>query len=574
MAIYVNAPTHWEKFNQPILTSDTSAAPYFQVNCSSILNNNHLAYKAFDGNSTTYWHSASGHPSAIRWQTEKPLRVDRLTITNRTMNGAVINSYGIYWSEDGANWTLAMSGTSPNQNLGGTWTVDVTGHGAHRAWALQSNSSSGQNSSYSAVAEIKIDGYLYNEEEFNGPKEVKSIHIKSLVAKKKRFPAGSNLTEWVVPTGVTQLSVDCVASRGNAGTGGGGKGGRVQCKLNVTAGQTLYFTVGKIPDSPIVVTYNASDIRIGGTDYSNRKLVAGGGGSGGYSGSTVKGGDGGGLTGAAGQEGAYSYAGQGGTQDAGGAGGTNHVGGSQWNSPGGPGQFGLGGTSDNHSYHSQLGGIGGSGWYGGGGGAGVHTSNINSCSGGGGGSSYSDPNLCSDVVHTQGYTDGEGYIEIEILDDVVPTRPKDVVLVKKGRKTVYAKKIDIIGQDGGTVTNTNFWTGNGGSRYNGSATGTIAYNEAFFPGNYEMKTTKFIQGNVSYLTFVLTFNYTDGTSSEAFRQNFPRNGVDTQDWTITFDVPKKWSSYTASYSTGAGSATYCYAGVGTIHYLKLKEIKA
>lgn len=59
----------------------------------------------------------------------------------------------------------------------------------------------------------------------------------------------------------------------------GGKGGRVQCVLNVTSGQTLYITVGKIPTNNGTAVYNASDIRIGGQEYTDRVIVAGGGSS-------------------------------------------------------------------------------------------------------------------------------------------------------------------------------------------------------------------------------------------------------------------------------------------------------
>lgn len=37
------------------------------------------------------------------------------------------------------------------------------------------------------------------------------------------------------------------------------------------------------------------------------------------------------------------------------------------------------------------------------------------CVGGGGGSSYTDSTLCTDVVHTQGYQNGAGYITITTL---------------------------------------------------------------------------------------------------------------------------------------------------------------
>lgn len=249
------------------------------------------------------------------------------------------------------------------------------------------------------------------------------FHGSQLVfgTKTKTFNVSSGTQSWVVPNGVKSLTVDCVASKGansEDGTIAGGKGGRVKCNLKVTPGQTLYFMVGKIPTNAGTVSYNASDIRIGGTEYSNRVLVAGGGGSAAWrQGHGARGGTGGGTTGAPGFQdttGGGASPGQGGTQSAGGAGGVVNVSGSVWGSPGGDGQLGLGGTSDNHGYHFSIGGVGGAGYYGGGGGAGFHTSGTNRASGGGGGSSYTDPDLCSNVTHTRGYSNGDGYITITL----------------------------------------------------------------------------------------------------------------------------------------------------------------
>lgn len=251
----------------------------------------------------------------------------------------------------------------------------------------------------------------------------------NLFMKKKKkietFYPSSELQSFVVPNGVKSLTVDCVASKGANSEDGnlaGGKGGRVKCNLKVTPGQTLYFMVGEIPTNAGTVSYNASDIRIGGTEYSNRVLIAGGGGSAAWrNGHGAIGGAGGGTTGGTGVQdttGGGASPGQGGTQSAGGAGGDVNVSGSVWGSPGGDGQLGLGGTSDNHGYHFSIGGVGGAGYYGGGGGAGFHTSGANRASGGGGGSSFANTSYCSSVSHTQGYNNGDGYITIEFTQDI------------------------------------------------------------------------------------------------------------------------------------------------------------
>lgn len=217
---------------------------------------------------------------------------------------------------------------------------------------------------------------------------------------------------WTVPKGIKQIRVDCVGAAGTLGAGDRidrvpGYGGRVQTILNVAGINILYITVGTIPASWVEPNYNASDVRIG-TELTNRVIVAGGGGSGRHTSSRQygsSGGNGGGLVGAAGTaEGTYGYPGQGGTQTAGGAGGGG------LNSNGNPGIFGLGGACGDKGT-----GAGGAGWYGGGaGGWGAHSS-IWVFGGGGGGSSYTHPTLCADVVHTQGFQNGNGYVTFSMV---------------------------------------------------------------------------------------------------------------------------------------------------------------
>ena len=128
----------------------------------------------------------------------------------------------------------------------------------------------------------------------------------------------------------------------------------------------------------------ASDIRIGGNAFTDRKIVAGGGGAAGYqecngSANVISGGHGGGLTGGNPIVGSYAARiGHGGTQTAGGAGGSDAT-----YAAGNPGSFGLGGNGGTATSGGNGAG-GGGGWYGGG--AGSH--GFYCAGGGGGGSSY------------------------------------------------------------------------------------------------------------------------------------------------------------------------------------------
>lgn len=208
-----------------------------------------------------------------------------------------------------------------------------------------------------------------------------------------RFDYTGAVQTWTVPAGVSKLIVDCVGASGN--TEYCGKGGRVQCVLTVSVNQVLNIYIGgnngwnggSGPDQSRYRSGGASDIRIGGTTLNDRKIVAGGGGCGWRPGGiNIVGGAGGGLTGG---DGNY-YGGKGGTQTSGGRGDT------------------VWGYSENGSFGAGAYG-GGGGWYGGG-----SAGDYGLQGGGGGGSSYTDPNLCTNVVHTQGYSEatGNGWIII------------------------------------------------------------------------------------------------------------------------------------------------------------------
>ena len=245
--------------------------------------------------------------------------------------------------------------------------------------------------------------------------------IKETIRTYYKMATYTDDSTFTVPSGITNLKIDCMGAQGYSPhtSAPGGKGGRVECDLAVTPGQVLNLIIGKQPTTS-AVSYNAADIRIGGTEYENRVIVAGGGGGGVYNtwpstGNFHEGGKGGGLTGGDGNGPDGNHA-TGGTQSAGGLG---SIGMSAYDPTRGPsGTLGLGGATSTGGNVAPGGdgGAGGAGYYGGGGSrhAAVYFGSSQYGSQGGsagGGSSYTNSN-CSNVIHTQGYKNGDGYISI------------------------------------------------------------------------------------------------------------------------------------------------------------------
>ena len=218
--------------------------------------------------------------------------------------------------------------------------------------------------------------------------------------------ATSGGSSWVVPTGVTSITVKAWGAGGGGGGGGGasypysggdgGGAGFAQATITVTPAETLTVRVGGrgYPGD----TYDGAGGGGGGGGYSGvlrsstELIIAAGGGGGGGAGcqsSGAAGGVGGGTTGGSGS----GYGGTGGTQSAGGtSGGGNATNGAsltggnggylnQYGGSGGwGGLYGGGDGATGDMYNLAGGGAGGgAGYYGGGGGA------INTYSGGGGG---------------------------------------------------------------------------------------------------------------------------------------------------------------------------------------------
>jgi len=229
----------------------------------------------------------------------------------------------------------------------------------------------------------------------------------------KTFTYTGSAQQWTVPAGVSGIVVECLGAQGGrcqwSGWKDGGKGGKAEAKVPVTPGSTVNVYVGGKGQSVAVSVTGgwnggggtdngcgndysgqgggASDIRVGGTALTDRKVVAGGGGGAGLDGS---GGTGGGLSGAIG---VGNQSGGGGTQTSGGASGGSSA---------TAGTLGQGGRGKGNSCG---GGGGGGGYYGGGGGY--------SFGAGGGGSSYYDATGNTDKSTQSGVRVDDGQVIIK-----------------------------------------------------------------------------------------------------------------------------------------------------------------
>ena len=279
------------------------------------------------------------------------------------------------------------------------------------------------------------------------------------------FPAMGDTYTWTVPANIVgSLSLDVQGAAGGDvdTTTVGGNGARVTGQYAATTGQVLTispggsgtqgaggwnggaagtageFNYGSSAASVWIQRYGqggggASDIRVGGTDLTNRIIVAaGGGGANRHAGERSKStcascdfgtysanGGAGGQTGANGAGPTSSAAGslyafgKGATGTAGGDGG-------YWHPFGGNGYSGAAGTSGvGGNANGVGGGGGGGGWFGGGGGSWANCT-CRAAGGGGGGSSYAASGIAGSAF-TTGYRNGDGQVIITYTLGTAPT---------------------------------------------------------------------------------------------------------------------------------------------------------
>lgn len=415
----------YSTWNQPILTSNTS---YGTITVSSdnsepsepwqILSSSSSAGKRFLFNGTgEQW---------IKWQLHEPIKISSCTVYNSSETSYLNRfpkSITLQVSDDGSVWKTIGSTSNyaqPGNKESISFVCDSDKAYSYIRWTFANTFGA----SPMAVGVIiinakKITGGTSSDYDFYKD-SFKAYNIinqsKEIIT--QRFDYTGALQTFTVPNDVTSIQVDCVGAKGYTASLEGGLGGRVKANLTVTPGQELKVWVGQAHSQITTPEYNASDIRTSSADITSeegllsRLIVAGGGGDGSQTNwGGGEGGHGGGLIGGSGR-GGYGTVATGGTQTSGGEGGTHGAAYGGGSGKGNSGTFGLGGATK--AYGAGSGGCGGAGWYGGGGGSMCTVNKVASVNGvgGAGGSSYTHPDLCSEVVHTQGYQSGDGYVKI------------------------------------------------------------------------------------------------------------------------------------------------------------------
>jgi hypothetical protein len=282
---------------------------------------------------------------------------------------------------------------------------------------------------------------------------------------KATFSYSGARESWVIPAGITNITVDVVGAAGGDGTSLGGKGSRMQGSLTTTPGNTLYLYVGQrglrgaLSNDTSRVS-PASYLGGGGgggsfllTQTNSSPLIVAGGGGGGmgpcctmgaawyasYPGLdaslTTSGTNADAISGAAGAGGTGGNGGAGGGGSGGGGGGGLLTDGGTGTSAGQYGRSlvnGLTGGSAVATCNSTW-GTGGAGGFGGGGAAcggaggggggysgGGGSGGSSNWGPGGGGGSYLDASVTS-TTSTSAFGTGDGYITITYLNAPTPT---------------------------------------------------------------------------------------------------------------------------------------------------------
>lgn len=413
-------------WNQPILTSATS---YGTITASS----DHST------DTSEPWHILSSGSTVggrflftgtsnewLKWQLPEPIKISSCTVYNSAETSYLNRfpkSITLQVSDDGSVWKTIGSASNYNQP-GNKESISFYCNSDKAYSYIRWQFANTFGSSPMAVGVIIINakkvsnGTSSSYDFYKDSFKTYNIVNQSKEIITQRFDYTGALQTYTVPEGVTSVQVDCVGAKGYTASLAAGLGGRVKANLTVTPGQELKVWVGQAHSQITTPEYNASDIRTSSAGITSeegllsRLIVAGGGGDGSQTNwGGGEGGHGGGLIGGSGR-GGYGTVATGGTQTAGGSGGTHGAAYGGGSGKGNSGTFGLGGATK--AYGAGSGGCGGAGWYGGGGGSMCTVNKIAYVNGvsGAGGSSYTHPDLCSEVTHTQGYQSGNGYVKI------------------------------------------------------------------------------------------------------------------------------------------------------------------
>lgn len=164
-SVWISSTLYWEveyssyggvetAFVQPVLSANgTLGGASFAVYSSSVLSAGCEMYKAYDNNTSTYYHSASGLPT-LKFYNPAPLKVSELTFTNDSTPGYYITGFSLYGSNDDSIYTLIGSYTNSNGTGGASWSKSISNTEFYNYYRINITSTTGN--TYCSFAELDI----------------------------------------------------------------------------------------------------------------------------------------------------------------------------------------------------------------------------------------------------------------------------------------------------------------------------------------------------------------------------------------------------------------------------------
>jgi hypothetical protein len=142
----------------PTMTSNTT--PEGVASASSIYSSSYNAFRAFDKDTTTYWHAGGDAPQWIQYQFISPVFIHTITLTGNSSSGNSYNpnSITIQASNDGSTFVDVQTF---NQEFTSTpTTLYIAIQGYYRYWRVRVNNTVGGSGYYPAIRELNFKGFI------------------------------------------------------------------------------------------------------------------------------------------------------------------------------------------------------------------------------------------------------------------------------------------------------------------------------------------------------------------------------------------------------------------------------
>lgn len=150
-------PTWGAKGNVPIMTANN--APYGEASASSQYSSDNAAYKAFDGDPSTYWNSTASQRASIQYKFTNPICVKRVMLQ---VNGGTDYVYfpttvKILGSNDGNSWDEITTVENQNRNKFDVNIHDISNDAYYLYYRVEDYSNPTA-SKYTIIGEVQFYG--------------------------------------------------------------------------------------------------------------------------------------------------------------------------------------------------------------------------------------------------------------------------------------------------------------------------------------------------------------------------------------------------------------------------------